>query len=134
MECKEKCIILVYTSLLFGITVIHAAFKQNIGLVILMTGLMGFSLINHGKRFDEFKGKQTVRLLDIAFAHLVVTFVLYLNFYKSKYSWITWLTYFCISYVGLVYLLYIRDNPNIQPYLHATMHIAGILGSNLVLI
>lgn len=131
---RQRCNVLVYTSLLFGITVIHAAYKQNLVMVVLMTCLMGFSVIVHGKRFEEFQGKQVVHGLDVLFAHLMVTYVLFLNFYKPHHSIWTWLTYFAVAYVALVYLLWIKNDPKMQPLLHSSIHLMGVLGSNLVLI
>jgi hypothetical protein len=129
-----KQIILTYTPTLFSSVIIHAACKGNLIMYSLMTGLMITSLILHGKWYDEYPGKKLVRDLDILFAHITVGYTLFLNLYNPLTSIWTWITYVSIGYIITIYHFEIKPYSYMRPYLHATMHIIGALGSNTVLI
>jgi len=134
MNKDPNQIILHFTPFLFAITIVHAGCKKNMVMYSLMSILMTTSLILHGKWYDKYDGREFVRQLDIITAHTVVLYTLYLNLYNYQFSIFAWITYFCISYIGVIYLICIKPYEYIRPFLHATIHIAGVIGSNTVMI
>lgn len=118
---------LYYTPFMFLTTVFHAHVLNNTHIVVLFSCLTATSILHHGKKHDTYYGKSLVKLVDRSLAHITTCYILYDNYQQVFTIWSAF-TYASIVYIVFTY--YIINFTRKNNFLHASIHLVCVLGSN----
>lgn len=90
--------------------------------------LASFSILNHSKYYESYRGKRAIQWIDRAIAHKIAARS-FLNAWAIRHKPTPWLySYFgCFFYTVMVYYGIVRRETKIN--WHASMHLISSIGS-----
>lgn len=130
---------LYYSSFLFGTIAIHAYFIRDLYYNISFLFLMGISILNHARMYDENGNlincieRDVVGIIDRILAHIITIISAY-HAYQYPLGFDIFLYWISLVYTGYIYYTKCKHASDPKNIWHASIHLISVLGIHSLLL
>jgi hypothetical protein len=120
-----------YSSFAFGVVSWMAQYTPQRLIHFCFHSMFGLSVLNHGKYYEQFAGKDLMILLDKIIVHVTVAVSVYVALTMERpQPLLMFIFWGCLTWIAMVYYVFklsFLPGTEWEPW-HATVHFGGSIG------